>query len=96
MALTTGMLGFNGYSVAIVVVGALAWLYMRSVSVKMDPREPPLVRSTIPYIGHLLGMLRHQFSYLIILRCASFDVHSQVCLTLAPATVQRISIRSSR
>jgi hypothetical protein len=23
---------------------------------KVDPREPPVIRSTIPYVGHLIGM----------------------------------------
>ena len=30
---------------------------------KDDPREPPTVRSTIPFIGHLVGIIRHGSSY---------------------------------
>ena len=30
---------------------------------KADPREPPLVRSSIPVVGHLLGFLWYGLSY---------------------------------
>ena len=28
-----------------------------------DPREPPLVTSRVPFIGHILGLLRHGTRY---------------------------------
>jgi len=34
----------------------------------MNLSEPPLLKSKIPYIGHLIGFLRHQTSYLEILK----------------------------
>lgn len=30
---------------------------------KLDPREPPVIPSTIPYAGHVWGMLGHGASY---------------------------------
>ncbi|RDW93638.1 cytochrome P450 [Aspergillus mulundensis] len=32
-----------------------------------DPREPPVVGSTIPFVGHLIGLLRHGTGYFAIL-----------------------------
>jgi hypothetical protein len=30
---------------------------------RVDPREPPVVKPTIPWIGHILGIIRHQADY---------------------------------
>ncbi|KPA43946.1 7-alpha-hydroxycholest-4-en-3-one 12-alpha-hydroxylase, partial [Fusarium langsethiae] len=30
---------------------------------RLDPREPPVVKPTIPWIGHILGIIRHQADY---------------------------------
>jgi hypothetical protein len=35
---------------------------------KLDPREPPLARTAIPYIGHVIGMMRSKFNYYVELR----------------------------
>lgn len=35
----------------------------------LDPREPPLVCSTVPFIGHILGMVQHQSDYFTRLVC---------------------------
>ncbi|KAK7044700.1 cytochrome P450 [Favolaschia claudopus] len=48
-------------------VVALTTLYIAArhlASRKQDPREPPVVPSTIPYIGHLLGMALYGGRYL--------------------------------
>jgi hypothetical protein len=29
-----------------------------------DPREPPIANASAPFIGHLIGLLRHQIAYL--------------------------------
>jgi hypothetical protein len=34
----------------------------------LDPQEPPLVPSKVPFIGHAIGMLRQQQRYLEALR----------------------------
>ena len=33
-----------------------------------DPREPPVVSSLIPYVGHILGLLRYGQRYFELLR----------------------------
>jgi hypothetical protein len=34
----------------------------------LDSREPPEVKATIPFVGHLFGMLWHRAEYVTILR----------------------------
>lgn len=56
--------GLGAYTVPLLVVAALSLLLSRYVGVKMDPREPPLKTPTIPYVGHLIGMLTYQIEYI--------------------------------
>ena len=30
---------------------------------RYDPKEPPVIPSTIPYVGHIIGLLRHGTKY---------------------------------
>jgi hypothetical protein len=34
----------------------------------LDAREPPLASTAIPYIGHVIGMMRSKFNYYVKLR----------------------------
>ncbi|KAJ3537864.1 hypothetical protein NM208_g6147 [Fusarium decemcellulare] len=51
---------------AIFILGALlfgaAWL-----TLKHDEQEPPLLLPRIPFVGHLIGMIRHQSTFLTVL-----------------------------
>lgn len=40
------------------------FLFKMSAS-KQDPREPPLVSAPVPYIGHVIGMMRSKFNYYV-------------------------------
>lgn len=40
-------------------------------SLKLDPREPPLLPQKIPLIGHLIGFLRNGNSYYLDMRWES-------------------------
>jgi hypothetical protein len=42
--------------------------FLRLFSVKLDPREPPIVEPTIPFIGHIWGLMRHSHNYLSIVQ----------------------------
>lgn len=54
-----------GVSLLLVVVYAsLVYLF----SPNYDPREPPVISSLIPYVGHILGLLRYGQRYFEILR----------------------------
>lgn len=35
---------------------------------KIDPREPPIVSSTLPYLGHVLGTLQNGNKYYKMIR----------------------------
>lgn len=35
---------------------------------KIDPREPPIVSSTLPYLGHVLGTLQNGSKYYKMIR----------------------------
>lgn len=50
-----------------VVVG-LFFVLEYFFAVKQAPKEPPLAKSSIPYIGHTVGLLRHKMQYYIGLR----------------------------
>jgi hypothetical protein len=51
MALSTTTIG------AIALVVALGVYLSGLLDVKIDPREPPVIRPKIPFIGHIIGML---------------------------------------
>jgi len=53
----------NGYSLATLALVVVAILISRKLAVKMDPMEPTLIPSRIPYIGHAINMLRDQSEY---------------------------------
>lgn len=52
-------------SIAVIALALLLWRLSASGS---DPREPPEAVSNIPFIGHLIGMLKYQIHYLEILK----------------------------
>ncbi len=48
--------------VALVLAGVLCF-FMRLRLPKHDPQEPVLIPQAIPYIGHVLGIIKHGFGY---------------------------------
>ena len=51
------------------VSSTAAWYLLDSLyAPKKYPNEPPLVPQFIPYIGHILGLLRHGTRYFEITR----------------------------
>lgn len=63
----------NHLHVLLFIAVPLGYLFVRHLqaSNNRDPREPPLVKSKIPYIGHLLGMIIYQADYLQMLAFVS-------------------------
>ena len=47
-------------------------LLARGLGSKQDPREPPFVAASIPYIGHIIGLMRSNFNYYVQLRYTQF------------------------
>lgn len=52
------------------VTSAAIFLLNRKVSTMQDPREPPVVPASLPYIGHVIGIMRNNFDYYVQLRYA--------------------------
>ncbi len=55
----------------LVLLGSLAAVYVIAacvVSLRHDAREPPLLPPSVPFFGHLIGMIRHGPRYLVALR----------------------------
>ena len=44
-------------------IALLGYFLLFTLRVKLDPREPPLVASTIPLVGHLISFLIHGIEY---------------------------------
>ncbi|KAI8722714.1 hypothetical protein NCS52_00416000 [Fusarium sp. LHS14.1] len=56
----------GNYTTAVVwttalLAGALALSLL--LTPRLDPREPPVVKPTIPLVGHIIGIIRHQSDY---------------------------------
>jgi hypothetical protein len=58
------------YTVVLAAAVALS-LLNRLLTPRIDPREPPVVKPRIPWIGHIIGVIRHQADYNRILQCVS-------------------------
>lgn len=43
-------------------------ILLRMFPSTLDPQEPPLISASIPYIGHIIGMMRSKFNYHVQLR----------------------------
>ncbi len=55
----------------LVLLASLAAVYVIAacvVSLKHHTREPPLLPHSVPFFGHLIGMIRHGPHYLVALR----------------------------
>jgi hypothetical protein len=67
MSLLTILL--DGFKPSIILaITAVTWFCWRRLSVRLEPGEPPLLKPTIPYIGHLIGLMKDQTSYFDKLR----------------------------
>lgn len=65
---------------AIAVVGWFGWQKLNTFS--HHGEEPPLIPSKIPWIGHLIGLLRHGSRYYAIVRfVSSFDRATRAMVT---------------
>ncbi|KAF4466265.1 7-alpha-hydroxycholest-4-en-3-one 12-alpha-hydroxylase [Fusarium albosuccineum] len=51
------------WTTAILAGAALLSLLNRLLTPRLDPLEPPAVKPTVPLIGHIVGIIRHQSDY---------------------------------
>lgn len=58
----------EGYIPSIILaVAAVLLVCWQRLSVNLDPREPPLLKPKIPYIGHIIGLFKHHTAYFTML-----------------------------
>lgn len=50
----------------------IATLSLARLPRKHDPREPPYVYTSIPFIGHIIGMIQYGAQYFEIVKYACF------------------------
>lgn len=56
--------GISYFSVCALVTATCLWVLARMVLPdRSDRREPPVVPSPVPFIGHVFGILRYGASY---------------------------------
>lgn len=56
-------------STALAVIPVIIFIaYLIAFPVSMDPQEPRLVRPTIPFIGHIVGLFQHSWRYLYMVQ----------------------------
>jgi hypothetical protein len=60
-SLKTSLDGYT-FTLLLLVAGFLMICWQR-MAVRLDPREPPLLKPKIPFIGHLIGILTDQSVY---------------------------------
>ncbi|TDZ36373.1 25-hydroxycholesterol 7-alpha-hydroxylase [Colletotrichum spinosum] len=54
---------FSGY-IALAALFAVVFYGLHQLLVaRVDPREPPVLKPRIPFVGHILGLIKHQHSY---------------------------------
>lgn len=54
----------DGYTPSIILAAfAILLICWQRLSVNLDPKEPPLLKPTIPYVGHIIGIVRYQIEY---------------------------------
>ncbi|KAF5634209.1 cytochrome P450 monooxygenase 8B1 [Fusarium sp. NRRL 52700] len=67
-SLLTSLVDYRSANVTILSTAVLAVivafaLLNRLLTPRIDPREPPVVKPSIPWVGHIIGIIRHQADY---------------------------------
>lgn len=60
--------GLGTYISYLFILSGVIVLFWRLLSSPRDPREPPLIKPSIPIVGHIIGIFRHKMEYFEILR----------------------------
>lgn len=74
MAISTTLLSLtsipldHGFATFFVGTIAALFLWFYSIGVTVEGKEPPIAKSNIPLIGHLVGLYNHGVNYLDVLR----------------------------
>ena len=74
----------------VLVIALSCWILLEKfLSLSHDAKEPPIIPQTLPYVGHLLGMLRHGSRYYTQIRSVL------VKLKVIYADISRIQLQIS-
>ena len=65
---TSSTLPVSIVSLLVVAGTFLAFVINRFLTIDFDPREPPVIKPGIPYIGHILGIIRYGTKYFEIVK----------------------------
>ena len=63
--------GLSDLAIFLVPLTATTFLYYLMIgfpNVKKDPREVPSIPPSVPFVGHVLGIMRHKMLYYVKLR----------------------------
>ncbi len=60
-----GLAPSQGLAIAVVAIAAV--LLLSLATPRLDAQEPPLVKPSVPFIGHMIGIIRHQARYHVLL-----------------------------
>ena len=52
----------------IIILAAVVVICWKLIRIEKDPREPPVATSNVPFVGHIIGLMRHQGDYFKSLR----------------------------
>ncbi len=58
----------QGLALALAAVVIAAALLLSLATPRLDAQEPPLVKPSVPLIGHMIGIIRHQARYHVLLQ----------------------------
>ena len=58
----------SSWTMVALVLAGVSCFFMRLRLPKYDPQEPDLIPQAIPYIGHVLGIIKHGFGYYKIIQ----------------------------
>ncbi|CZR62543.1 related to cytochrome P450 7B1 [Phialocephala subalpina] len=54
----------QGYTPSIILAVVAVLLIIRQrLAVQLDPKEPPILKPKVPYIGHIIGLFQHHGAY---------------------------------
>jgi len=66
--LDNNLYGRGSATIAVILITMILFVLTRLISPTLDPKEPPLLKSKIPIVGHIIGIIRLQTSYHKFLR----------------------------
>lgn len=64
---------FSGYMPTVLLaIGVVVLICWQRLSVQLEPQEPPLLKPSVPYIGHIIGIIRYKSGYFDKLKYTQF------------------------